>query len=450
VTELYPYQRDAVDAIIARVPKPTYLAYEMGTGKTPIAIEVAKRMGAKRVLTICPAVGKLTWEKEIRRWTGKDPITISGVRDMPRLREDGWFIVSYSLLSMSKTGGYDYINGIKANASLKPFDMTVLDEAHALKNAGAIRTKAVLNTLLPVLGWVLPMSGTPAPNHNGELFPILNAIFPQAVTGALGKKMKLYEFENVYCRVVDKWFNGRSVRTIAGSQNIDQLKGKLDGFMHRKTKKQVLPDLPDLTFDTYPLAVSPAAIAAVKIVGTSLDGLSDDDFMAALAHDEHVMRVRHAIGLAKVQPACEAIRDALDGCRRKMLVFAHHRDVIAGLFVGLADYSPVVLTGETSKADREKAINRFLNDDTCRVFIGNILAAGTSITLVGDRNEVSDCWFVESDWSPLINVQAASRIHRIGQKSAVQGWMMTAHGTVDDRIQDITARKASDFAELFA
>ena len=47
--------------------------------------------------------------------------------------------------------------------------------------------------------------------------------------------------------------------------------------------------------------------------------------------------------------------------------------------------------------------------------------------------ECSDVFFVEADWSPGNNVQAASRIHRIGQKDAVQVWFLTAHGTLDDR-----------------
>ena len=63
--------------------------------------------------------------------------------------------------------------------------------------------------------------------------------------------------------------------------------------------------------------------------------------------------------------------------------------------------------------------------------------------------ECSDVFFVEADWSPGNNIQAASRIHRIGQRDAVQVWFMVAHGTLDDRIQGILARKARDFHELF-
>lgn len=438
---LFPYQRETVDAAVARGDEPLYVAHEMGLGKTPIAIEVMKRRGAKRVGVFCPPVAKLTWEKELARWWPEARVvTVEKPADVIKMlvRETSVFIIPYSLLSTSKSGGYDYTEALR---KLAPFDMSVLDEAHYLKNGGAIRTKAVLKTLRPMLGWCLPMSGTPAPNHQGELFPILHAIYPKAIEGAFGKPMKQYEFENTYCRIVNKWFNGRQVRTIEGSQNIDVLRGKLMGFMVRKTKKQALPELPDMMFDTYPID-APGA----PPWGVDWRDMTDDEIEAAF---QHVATLRRQLGEAKVEGAAEVIREYLDGCRRKVVVFAHHTDVIDALIVGLLEYQPVVIDGRVSKAAREQAVGDFLNNPKCRVFIGQTQAAGTSITLVGPNNDVSDVFFVEADYSPGNNVQAASRIHRIGQKNAVQVWFLTAHGTYDDRIQEINARKAQDFKDLF-
>ena len=74
-------------------------------------------------------------------------------------------MLTYGLISQ-KDGIY-----AAAIAKGKPFDLTVLDEASAVKNPGANRTKAILGKMLPKLGYVLPLSGTPAPNHAGELYP---------------------------------------------------------------------------------------------------------------------------------------------------------------------------------------------------------------------------------------------------------------------------------------
>lgn len=439
---LYPYQVEAVERI-ARSDHPTYLADEMGVGKTPTAIAVAKKRRVKRLLILCPSVAKLTWQKELQRWWPEMPvITINSPANVATMRNEGAYILSYALLSQSRSGNFDYTAAVR---EIPTFDMSILDEAHALKNPKSIRTRAVLIILKPVLGWTLPMSGTPTPNHQGELFMVLHALFPETICKTDGRVMKLYEFEEVYCDIAHKRYgNGPMIRQITGSKNIDQLKDKLRPYFIRRTKRQVLPDLPEMAFDTYPVPVSSF------VANGHWTDLSDDALMARLrSSDEHIMRLRQQIGVAKLQGSIEAITDMLEGCQRKVLVFAHHTSVIDGLMRGLADYNPVRLDGRDGIAARQKSIETFLSDDRCRVFVGQTQAAGTSITLIGPGMECSDVYFVEADFSPGNNVQAASRIHRIGQHDGVQVWFLTAHGTLDDRIQDILSRKARDFHELF-
>src|SRR4029077_6338168 len=80
-------------------------------------------------------------------------------------------------------------------------DLSILDEAHALKNAAANRTRAVLAELKPPLGLAHPMSATPAPNHAGELWPILRALRPDLIVDADGRPMSQSEFEERYCEI---------------------------------------------------------------------------------------------------------------------------------------------------------------------------------------------------------------------------------------------------------
>ena len=157
------------------------------------------------------------------------------------------------------------------------------------------------------------------------------------------------------------------------------------------------------------------------------------------------------LGIAKLRGATEYIVDMLDNLpsNRKVLVFAHHAHVIAALVRHLGEYSPAVLTGVSRAVDREFAVNKFLYDATCRVFVGNIQAAGTAITLVGPKCKCSDVVFVESSWTPMDNAQAACRVHRIGQKDGVVARMLSAAGTVDDLINALLVRKAREFTQLF-
>jgi len=440
--ELYDYQQYAVD-LIAKRDRPTYLGDEMGLGKSAIAINVARRLdGVSRMAVFAPAVGKLTWVREFRRWWPDMPVTVLDSRDAIRKAgrgpSNGAFIVPYSQLSLDGK----YLEDLDTWAMLDPFDMSVLDEVHYLKNPAANRSKAVLKTLLPRLGFCLPMSGTPMPNHAGELYSILRAVFPDVITKRDGKMMTQWEYENYFCDITQRWIGGRQVRVIDGSKNIDVLRTRLKPHMLRRLKKDVLKSLPDMRFDVYPVSAPNAPPWR-----TDWSGMSEDDFLAEMS-DIHVMAMRHELGLAKVRGSIEAIDDMLQGCRRKVVVFAHHQDVINKLMEGLADYNPVKIDGRVSTAQREVAITQFLDNPRCRVFVGNTLAAGTAITLVGPNCDVSDVFFVEPDFSPGNNVQAASRIHRIGQKNAVQVWFLSAADTYDDRLLEILARKSADQQQL--
>jgi SWI/SNF-related matrix-associated actin-dependent regulator 1 of chromatin subfamily A len=222
----------------------------------------------------------------------------------------------------------------------------------------------------------------------------------------------------------------------------------MSGFMIRVRKEEVLKELPPVRYDIVPLQVTPIPLPAVP------QGLSDADFLKYLSGatgDEHVMRLRRHLGIAKSIPAIEYIDDFLNNLSpmKKVLVFAHHTEVIERLYDNLQNWHPVQITGASSTGERSKAINTFLTDRKCRLFIGNIQASGMGLTLVGPSCWCSDVIFVEASYSVGDNVQAAARVHRIGQHEAVVARFLTAHRTIDDRIQSILTRKANDFASLF-
>ena len=111
----------------------------------------------------------------------------------------------------------------------------------------------------------------------------------------------------------------------------------------------------------------------------------------------------------------------------KLVVFAHHRDVIMGLVTSLSRFRPVTLTGETSPTDRQKAIDAFQTDPGIRLFIGNIVAAGTGITLTA----ASHCIFAELSWVPAELSQCEDRLHRIGTQDSVSVQHLVLKGSLD-------------------
>jgi SWI/SNF-related matrix-associated actin-dependent regulator 1 of chromatin subfamily A len=444
---MYPFQSAAAADIVAG--KQVYLGFDPGLGKSRTALESAQRRKVKRLLVIAPASGRYVWESEARKWAPTMLFSIvGGIGDLAKLKRPGIVVVTYGLLSQKDSPFANLI------AKGEPFDMTVIDEAAAVKNPGANRTKAILGKMLPKLGYVLPLSGTPAPNHAGELYPILKALYPQALHTQAGQVMLQWQFEDAFCKVTEKYFgNSRPVRVIEGSKNLDELRRRLDGFMIRVKKEDVLKDLPNIRYDVVPVGTD-EALPSIAGYLPDAEGTSDEDFLKYLSGatgDEHIMRLRRMLGLAKVKASIEFIDEFMQNLPpdKKVLVFAHHKEVISFLVQGLQNWSPVGIVGSSTPEERSNAVLAFLNAHSCRIFIGNIQAAGTGLTLVGPKCKCSDVFFVEASYSVGDNVQAAARVHRIGQREGVVARFLTAHGTIDDRIQSILARKAKDFEQLF-
>jgi len=167
----------------------------------------------------------------------------------------------------------------------------------------------------------------------------------------------------------------------------------------------------------------------------------------------------------KLPDAITYIKDCLEQTD-KVVVFAHHIHIIDGLMDGLEEFNPVKVTGSVKNEDRQTAVDTFQTDKACRVFVGNIKAAGVGLTLTAASHVI----FVEASWSPADIQQAADRCHRIGQKDTVTVDLLTISESIDslvlhsvltkmdviDRIikestmdQSLIAQKLRELADLF-
>jgi hypothetical protein len=130
--------------------------------------------------------------------------------------------------------------------------LAVLDEASAFKNATAARTKAVYGDALDGAGgiidgmpFVVAMSGTLAPAHNGELYPHLRALAPAALTDEPGRIMRRHVFERTFCEFGSRRIAGKGeVQVIVGSRNSDLLRRRVAPYVARVTLREIAPTLP--------------------------------------------------------------------------------------------------------------------------------------------------------------------------------------------------------------
>jgi len=115
-----------------------------------------------------------------------------------------------------------------------------------------------------------------------------------------------------------------------------------------------------------------------------------------------------------------------------------------GLHAGMAGYGSVIITGKTSAAQRQNAIDRFMNDSSVRVFAGNLIAGGVGITLTS----ACEVAIAEPSWVPGENEQAVDRLHRIGQERKVTVHTLVVEGSLDAKILGAAAGKRFNINEV--
>jgi hypothetical protein len=193
--------------------------------------------------------------------------------------------------------------------------LTVLDEAAAFKTATAARTKAVYGDALDGAGgiidevpFVLAMSGTLAPAHNGELYPHLRALAPAALIDERGRTMRRHIFEKTFCVFDARRVAGsREVQVIVGSRNSGLLRKRIDPYVTRATLREIAPTLPPERHELIPIAREDvkldelAAIAdiedvEIRIAVEALTAAIRDGLVPAPDIDREMTRLMGMIG----------------------------------------------------------------------------------------------------------------------------------------------------------
>lgn len=464
----FPYQIEGVD-FLANHPN-ALLADTMGLGKTVQAIlAAAKVLGPNfnppipAVMVVCPASVVAVWLREIDVW-------------WPEGQAKPFFDVI----------SYDYLTRHLSRYIDVAYSIVILDEAHYLKNPKAKRTKAVFGDRMTRHGGVTEkakhvwcLTGTPAPNNPSELWPMLHSLNPGALTPPDKKKYRpwnFYQFTRKFCTMRHNGF----AEVVTGGKNLPELRERMAPFTLRRMKEQVLKDLPSIRFAELPLHCKKPAyegLVEASAQAAELARVLEHEGVGGLRRlAPEMATLRRITALAKVSALVEWIKESFynvhsggnskrhasdvgipfrhakdswampAGPGEKLVIFAHHVAAIEALEQALSPCHPVVVRGGISGRARQDAIDKFQRpDSTTRVFIGQIQAAGTGITLTA----ASDIVFLEQSWTPANNAQAAMRIHRIGQNNACLVRTALLPGSVDELVQKTLLRKTEDLVALF-
>jgi len=418
VIPLDPHQVKGVEFLTGGVARGKLLADEPGLGKTRQAIAACVARGDQTVNCAVPASAIPTWERETRMLAPQ---------------------IDWRIFSFNKA--HDIENRVAW------CDTLIIDEAHYLKTRDSARTTLLLgddcdglNGAVHGAARVVAMTGTPTPNHPGEIWPIARALFPAAIHHPKrGTPYSYWEFVNRFCRVKQDYLGHMKIEP--GGKNVSELRDRLAPYILRRRMNEVYPDMMPprhsllpvdgrLTLDSH--AGEEQARVAAALAKGGVEALNE------IA--EHVATLRRLTGMAKVKSTADWIDDWFASGGGKLVVFAYHRDVIVALHAALEARRIRHVAGGTPGADV-----LFQTDPNVQVFLGQVQRDGVVITLTAART----CLLVEQSWVPGENEQAWRRIWRRGQKGLCDVRWAALEGSIDEDVAEACRRKAGTIAELW-
>lgn len=374
------------------------LGDEMGLGKTVQALAVAAHLaaaGKRHALVVCPASVVSNWINETAKHTDLKSWQVHGT--------DRWT----NLQRWAERGGvavttYDTIKTVQV--PIAP-GLTIVDEAHYIKNPAAQRTSAVRAVLDSSERAVL-LTGTPMENRVDEFRKLVGYVQP-AVAHRL--------------HVRDGLTGATSFRKAVAPAYL------------RRNQVDVLDELPEL------IEVEDWVLFGDQDSGTYRQAVAGGNFMA-MRQAAYSPATR--AGSAKLNRLIEIVEEAEDG-GAKVLVFSYFRgvlDTIQGALPGKV-FGP--LTGSTGTANRQRIIDEFTAHSGSAVLLAQIEAGGVGLNI----QAASVVVLAEPQWKPSIEAQAIARAHRMGQIRTVQVHRLLAKGSVDELMRSVLAKKSDLFDE---
>jgi SWI/SNF-related matrix-associated actin-dependent regulator 1 of chromatin subfamily A len=413
------HQKDAIKSLVEN--KKFILADDMGLGKTTSTIIAALETGAKKILIICPASLKINWQREIENYSDKPTSIIEGKK-----WEDGTFvIINYDIIK-------NFHDEKKKDDSVllkTKFDLVIIDEAHYIQNKQAQRTK-LINDFVSNVERLWLLTGTPITSRPINYFNLLNLI-----ECPVAKNWMAYVKR--YCNGFQFQAGRRKIWNVSGASNLEELRDRTAPLVLRRLKENVL-DLPDKIITPVYLRLKSKEYEA--LMGEYYDWYDKNgDSDSLTLQFTKLTKVRQVIAEEKVPSTIEICENIVEQ-GKKVIVFTNFTKTLEMILEHFGK-SAVRLDGQMSQKERQLSVDRFQNDESVMVFVGNIKAAGVGITLTaGEAVVMNDLSFLPSDHS-----QAEDRSYRYGQKNNVLVYYPIFDNTVEGIIYDILKKKKDIF-----
>ena len=421
----FKHQESGIEFLLKN--KKCILADDMGLGKTYQSIVAALEIEAERVLIVCPSSLKINWMREVQNFC-EDVSIIKGKHWDP----DRFTIINYDILKNfhtieEKGKKYEDWELRREIVEFNP-DLIILDEAHFVKNHKSIRGKIlkdISKRFKTERVWLL--TGTPIANRPMDYFNLLS-IIDSPVTN------NWVHYAKTYCEGMRFKKAGRFIWVTTGASNLEELSTKTKRTILRRKKEDVL-DLPEKLIT--PVYLELENVDGYKNVWNEymeqrkLDGKKGNPAKDLV----EMTLLRTFIAMETVPYTIEKTEEALES-NKKTIIFCNFNDEMDSFINHFGDKC-VCVRGGMSDAKKQHAVDRFQEDDSCMVFVGQIKAAGVGLTLTKAEIVIMN----SLDWVPGTHEQAEDRAYRIGQKETVNIYYMLIDDTIDTLVWNILNEK---------
>ena len=443
--DLYPYQLEGVRYALDH--KRCIFGDQPGLGKSAQAIctvvkahkELQEYGETFPTLVVCPASLKINWQREFKKFGGVNAVILDD------RNKDCWhrywelrkpngesaapvFITNYeSLKKFFVTKIKDHsrftLRSLEFDPRIDIFKSVIIDESHKCKSSKTQQSK-IMEGICKGKKWIFALTGTPVVNNNTDLIQQLKIL------------NRLEDFGG-YRTFVSRYCDGPKM-----ASHVKELNYRLSvSCFFRREKQKVLTQLPDKMrqYVTCDITNRKEYLDAEKDLIKYLREYknADDEKVSRAMRGEVMVRMgilKQIAARGKIKAVSEFIHDVIDG-GEKLIMFAYLKEVVAELKKEFPD--AVTVTGSENTAQKQEAVDRFMDDPECKLIILNYKSGGTGLTLTA----ASRVGFIEFPWTYSDCEQAEDRAHRNGQKNAVNCYYFLGDDTIDRYMYDVIQTK---------
>ncbi|MCC6288470.1 MAG: DEAD/DEAH box helicase [Chitinophagaceae bacterium] len=429
---LFPYQQQGV--LFAAAAGRCILADDMGLGKTLQAIVSAevmrKHFHTGKTIIVCPTSLKYQWKSEIKKFVGEKNVTVIEGNLLNRMKQYQTEAYEYLIVSYNVAGNdYEYLNELQA-------DILILDEAQRIKNWRS-KISAKMKRIKTTHAFVL--TGTPVENNIEELYSLMQIVNPYL----LGSRHHFLQNHQITDEETGK---------VTGYKNLNAIGTLLQDVMLRRTKKEVLKQLPSrmdknlivpITDEQMQIHTEYADIVARLVHKWRRMGFLKEEDRQRLLNNLSMMRMvcdsTYIINQTtnfqtKLDEVSNILEEVIAMEGEKIVIFSQW-ERMTRLVAAMLEERNIgfkYLHGGVPAKDREELFVTFNTDPGCRVFLSTD-AGGVGLNLQTAAYLIN----IDIPWNPAVLEQRIGRIYRLGQKKNVNIINLVAKGTIEEKMLSV-------------